>query len=105
MRGSPGAYIGSLSTVMAGLSDLEDRKTIGVLWDIGTFWPRATHLVMRCRVTPSDKEQRVDIRATLDSSAMASQIVGPRWMGRGGGGAAGYAVREKWSGAECERTA
>jgi hypothetical protein len=37
--------IGSLSLLMARLafSDPEDRKKIGILWDVGTFWPRATH--------------------------------------------------------------
>jgi hypothetical protein len=37
--------IGALSILMARLafSDPEDRKKIGVLWDVGTFWPRATH--------------------------------------------------------------
>jgi hypothetical protein len=37
--------IGSISLLTARLvfSDPEDRKMIGVLWDVGTFWPRATH--------------------------------------------------------------
>jgi hypothetical protein len=28
------------------------RRTVGVLWDIGTFWPRAAH-PLAPRVTPS----------------------------------------------------
>jgi hypothetical protein len=37
--------IGALSLVAARLafSDQDDRRRIGVLWDVGTFWPRATH--------------------------------------------------------------
>jgi hypothetical protein len=37
--------IGGLSVLIArfAFSDPNDRKKIGVLWDVGTFWPRATH--------------------------------------------------------------
>jgi hypothetical protein len=35
--------LGMLWLVRSGWHDLTERKRIGILWDVGTFWPRSHH--------------------------------------------------------------